>query len=150
MAAHKLRRCSSLCHFFQLFLGDSCENIDSDNWGTEAAVGRHLQPLMEMQCEEEEESLYHCWLVTGIPAGSSWAWLMDLSAGPRRGKRKAVFTFSRSPRLSAHNRWAPRGPWLVCTTLALCAQHPSSSSVNRFLSGVTWPIGDLCPPSQSY
>lgn len=107
MAAHKLFP----CHFPQLFLEDSCENIDSDNRGTEAAASWHLQPLMEIQCEEEEEeeSLCHCWLVTVSPAGSSWSWLMELSAGTRRG-RAGLFSHSLKHRFICPQQMGPPGP----------------------------------------
>lgn len=97
-ADHKLLPCSSCVTFYQLFLEDSCQNMESDNRGTEAAASWHLQPLMEIQCEEEEESLCHCWLVTASPAGSSWSWLMELSAGLAGGREGLFFSpFTEAP-----------------------------------------------------
>lgn len=66
---------------------------------------------MEIQ---REESLCCCWLVPASPAGSSWSWLMELSAVPRRGGT-GLFSHWLKARLFAHNRWAPWGPWLVYT-----------------------------------
>lgn len=64
---------------------------------------------MEIQCEEEEESLCHCWLVTASPAGSSWSWLMELSAGPRRG-RAGLFSHSLKPPFICPQQMGPPGP----------------------------------------
>ena len=92
--------------------------MDSDNRGTEAAASWHLQPLMEIQCEEEEEQeeeeeeeegLCHCWLVTASPAGSSWSWLMELSAVPRRG-RAGLFSHSLKPPFICPQQMGPPGP----------------------------------------
>lgn len=97
-------------HFPQLFLEDSCENIDSDSRGTEAKASWHFQPLMEIQFEEEEEEGWcHCWLVTVSPAGSSWSWLMELSAGTRWGRAR-LFSHSLKHTFICPRQMGPPGP----------------------------------------
>lgn len=147
VAAHKLFP----RHFSQLFLEDSCENIDSDNRGTESVASWHLLPLMEIQCEEEEEeaeSLCHCWLVTVSPAGSSWSWLMELSAGTHR-ERAGLFSHSLKHTFICLQQMGPLG---APSSFALPIYALSILHLNQWTGSWAQPpdlqvTSMTCPPS---
>lgn len=121
LAAHKLFP----RHFSQLFLEDSCENMDSDNRGTGAAASWHLQTLMEIQPEEEAEGLSlspscacHSEPNRRILVLINGAVCMD---SPR--KSRAVFPFTDTHVYLPTTDGPLGGPCLVCT---VGAHHPSS------------------------
>ncbi len=109
---------------------------------------------MEIQCEEEEEeeSLCHCWLVTGSPARSSCSWLMELSAEPRQGKSGAVFPFTEAPIYLPTTDGPPGAPGSFAPPLpyALSILH-----LNQWTGSWAQPpdlqvTSVTRPPSQSY
>lgn len=68
--------------------------------GTGARACSHLGPLMKIQCEDGGgvgRLLSFCWLVAVSPACSSWAWLMELSAMPQRGREQGCFPIDWGP-----------------------------------------------------